>query len=291
MDVKRGVYFLAHDGVIDLVIAFLNSFRRFNPTLSLCLIPFNEEVSEISRLREEYDFLVYNGPEYLIHCDEISRSFFSTPCGQFRKLAAWEGLFDEFIYVDIDTVVQHPFDFCFDYLELYGFVTSHSNLGGIRKWVWRDSIYSADSGLSEAQIAYSANTGFIVSRRGLLSRNVVSQRVTKGAQLAEHMELQCTEQPFLNYLIVTSGVPYTSLLSISRQTGSHDIPLERWAGKSLGKIDSGKIIREEGDSEVLIVHWAGEWQSGRHERNPLWRYYRDLGISETCPEHSSVDVS
>ena len=38
-----GVYFSANDVVYDWAIAFLNSYRTFNPDLRLILIPFNEE--------------------------------------------------------------------------------------------------------------------------------------------------------------------------------------------------------------------------------------------------------
>jgi len=73
----RGVYFVANDRVIDLAIAFLNSFRKFNPTISLCLIPFRDDVSEISKLKEKYNFTIYSDLEFLNFCDSISEKFHS----------------------------------------------------------------------------------------------------------------------------------------------------------------------------------------------------------------------
>jgi len=35
---SRGVYFIANDAVIDIAIAFLNSFRRHNAAMPLCMI-------------------------------------------------------------------------------------------------------------------------------------------------------------------------------------------------------------------------------------------------------------
>lgn len=280
MKKQQGVYFLANDRCMDLAIAFLNSFRTYNPEIPLCLIPYDTDVHDLCGLSATYKFSIFDDLVTLGDCDTASLAFFSTPRGQFRKLAAWEGKFDEFVYIDIDTVVLHSVEFCFEYLKRFGFVTSHSDIPGIRKWVWKDSIYSADSGLSMAQISFSANTGFIASRRGLLSRNLVSQKVSQASTLAEHMELFCVEQPLLNYLIVTAGVPYSSLLTIARTTGSHEIPLERWAGRPIGRIVDGKVIVENGSPPILLVHWAGEWQSGRHQTNPLWRYYRDLGVRQ-----------
>jgi hypothetical protein len=40
---SMGVYFSANDVVYDWAIAFLNSYRTFNPDLRLILIPFNDQ--------------------------------------------------------------------------------------------------------------------------------------------------------------------------------------------------------------------------------------------------------
>lgn len=54
-----GVYFSANDVVYDWAIAFLNSFRTFNPDLRLLLIPFNEQCDRLLQLRERYGFELY----------------------------------------------------------------------------------------------------------------------------------------------------------------------------------------------------------------------------------------
>ena len=44
---KRGVYFLANDQCVELTIAFLNSFRFWNPSISLCFVPFDDRVASV----------------------------------------------------------------------------------------------------------------------------------------------------------------------------------------------------------------------------------------------------
>lgn len=271
---ERAAYFLANDYVLDLVVAFLNSFRRFNPSLNLCLIPFDENTTELERLQDKYRFTIFSDRAVLKACDELSIPFHGRIVGQYRKLAMWEGEFEEFVYVDVDTVVLTDLSFVFQFLSQFEFLNSHSNLPGLRKWVWKDSIIEANI-LSREQIEYSANMGFIVSRKKNLKFRDVSANLPAALALAPHMELNCTDQPFMNYLVVTSGKRYTSLLSIARQSGRTDIPLERWAGKSLGDIRDGQIPVEPGKPPVLLVHWAGEWQRDWHMTNPLWRHYRD----------------
>ena len=47
---QRGVYFLANDGILDMAIAFLNSFRTYNPSTALCLIPYADDVEQLTSL-------------------------------------------------------------------------------------------------------------------------------------------------------------------------------------------------------------------------------------------------
>ena len=168
MNTKRGVYFLANNYVIDFAIAFLNSFRSYNPDIPLCLIPYDSNYDKIAALYEKFNFTIFNDEKVINACDDISSLFPSSISGGFRKLAMWEGPFDEFIYIDVDTVVLSNLDFVFNILLAFDFITSHSSIPVIRKWVWKDSIYTA-SILNEEQINYAANTGFIISHKKALS--------------------------------------------------------------------------------------------------------------------------
>ena len=152
--------------------------------------------------------------------------------GQFRKFCAFEGPFDEFIYIDCDTVVLKDVYFTFQFLDRYAFVFSHSDLPQLRQWVWKDSIFAAQV-LTEEQIVFAANTGFFASKAGHLSIREAETKLAEGLILVEHMELLCAEQPYLNYLIVTSGKPFTSLLRLQQSAPWCNMSLELWAGHKL----------------------------------------------------------
>lgn len=275
----HGVYFLANDRVFDHVVAFLNSFREQNPAIDLCLIPFADDTARVEALASRYGFGVWADAEVLKRCDAISERFHGEVVGHYRKLAAWEGGYDRFLYIDCDTVVLRPVDFVFDYLDQYDFLSSHSDIATIRKFVWRDSIYSTTA-LTREQIRYATNTGFLASHRDALDMDRVEARLDGALALAEHMELVCCEQPLLNYLIVTSGLAYTSLSSIALKTGNWDIPQERWAGMSVDPVPNSLVPQ----SPTLLVHWAGEWEKSRRDGTPiphreLWEHYRTLSES------------
>jgi hypothetical protein len=291
--VSRGVYFLANDTILDQALGFLNSFRTYNPDLPLCLVPFADNADQVRALATRYRFTVWQDGDVLRRCDRISREFHNgRTMGQYRKLAMWTGDFDEFVYIDCDTVVLEPVDFVFEYLRRYDFLTSHSNYEEGRRWVWRESVYET-GGLTRDQIEFAANTGFVASHSGLIDPEKIALNLAAPLALAPHMELLCAEQPLLNYLIVTSGLPYSSLSVVAAQTGDADIPQEKWAGRYIGRVENGRIASPD-CRRVLLVHWAGEWQrigseGGQLPYHDLWHHYRAMsaptagGAAEAAP--------
>lgn len=276
MSERRGVYFLANDYVLDRTIAFLNSFRKHHADTPLCLIPFADDTDELLELQSRYDFTVWPGdPALLESCDEISRSFHGEVKGHYRKLVAWEGEYDEFIYVDTDTVLLRDMGFVFPLLDRFGFVATVSGHPAVRPWVWRDSV--RDTGALEPwQIAYSAETCFVASRKECLRFADVTARLPDALELAPHMALETYEMPVLNYLMVTSGWPCTSLWALPGGG-----PVARWAGEPIGEVRDGQLVSPAG-RPVFLVHWSGLWW--QHERgelaqlpqHELWSHYRNL---------------
>ncbi len=273
----RGVYFLANNRVFEQAVAFLRSFRTYNPTIPLCLIPFDDEFDRIAALEEAYDFSIFDDTLMLACCDAISAEFHGHTLGTYRKLVAWEGKFDTFAYIDIDTVVLDSVDFAFEQLRRAHYVASHSNLDGLRPWVWKDDIFETHL-LTQPQIDYSANTGFFVSVRGILPMKHIFAKLHTALELRDHMVLNCMEQPFLNYLVVTSGYVYTSLLTLRIRGIAPDVKVEWWAGSEGATVERGKLRPPIG-GPVFLVHWAGVWHLARESGEPvpykeLWDFYR-----------------
>lgn len=277
---SRGVYFLANNTVFEQVVAFLRSFRTHNPDIPLCLIPYNDDVDRITALSHAYSFSILVNPALMRECDSIGENFHGKVLGTYRKLAAWEGIFESFIYIDVDTVVTGPINFAFEQLAHGDYIASHSDIENIRCWVWKDNVYATHL-LTAPQIAFAANTGFFVSRRGIFPIEHCRAKVQGALQLKDSMELGCMEQPFLNYLVVTSGYKYTSLLKLLKSGTSAEACVEWWAGTPGGPVDNGKIIHPDG-SHVFLVHWAGIWQqkdssSAEFPYKDLWEFYRRPG--------------
>lgn len=276
MERVSGVYFIANDDVVDQAIAFLKSFRRFNPTLPLCLIPFAANDSQVAALHREYSFSVWRDHELLDRCDWLSRLFHGRTLGHYRKFVTWSGPFERFIYIDCDTVVLRSLNVVFGLLDRFDVVSAFSDDPGSRHWVWRDSI-DRTRALTAEQAGFAANTGFFGSRRGFLPLDRVIDRAPAALALAEHMELTCYEQPVLNFMIVTSGGRYTSLRVLAG--GSPDIPVELWAGELDMVVRDGLVVSPAFPAPVMM-HWAGQWDRVRAgdllPYRELWEFYRYL---------------
>jgi len=277
--ITKGVYFLANDQIYDLTVAFLNSFRKCNPFISLCLIPFNDSILKISALSEKYNFSIWSDASSLEYCDHLSLNFHHNVIGQYRKLVMWTGIFDEFLYIDTDTIVLQNIDFVFRLLAEFDFLTSYSNLKAIEKWVWKESVYDNPL-LTHQQIAYAANTGFIASKKGLLPLELVQNKVQEALQLKYCMELSCLEQAFLNYLIVTSGKKHTSLFTLIDSDLYTEKYLECWGGEKIIKI-RGELYKTENHAlyKILFIHWAGLWQKQKIDYQ-LFRILKGIGLAK-----------
>jgi hypothetical protein len=255
--------------------------------MPLCLIPFDDRFEEIARLQGQYNFSLWPALDLLRQCDEISCMFHGRVVGHYRKLAMWDGHFDEFTYIDTDTVVLESLDVVFSLLPDFAFLTSTSDMPHTMRGVWKKSVFDVVN-LSERQIRFAANTGFIASRKGALTFDEITARLPAAMELVPHMELLCMEQPLINYLIVTSGKPYSSLLALMRIRRRWDIPLEVWGGDPIGTVKHGPILWPP-RPRVLLVHWAGESHKalkGTMPNQELWSFYRNLG----CESQIEIDI-
>jgi hypothetical protein len=261
-----GIYFLANDRVLELSIAFLNSVKTFEPELPVCFIPFDSDIGSLLRLSEDYGFSVWSDGSVLQRCDAISRQFHSDTLGQYRKLAIWEGQYEQFVYIDVDTILLSSLEAIFPLLREHDVITGVSNLESIRRFVWSGD---ATVLLPELDVKYAANTGFIASKRGILSLQMAETWLNHAMALKNQMELDCAEQPFLNYLIVTSGMKYTSLSQLRRNGITPLLPKQVWAGS----FDEDLLVEE---ALPLLIHWAGRWQRGDHLKSSIWQHFRAL---------------
>ncbi|NEO93666.1 MAG: class I SAM-dependent methyltransferase [Moorea sp. SIO3G5] len=254
---RIGVYFSANDVVYDWAVAFLNSFRTFNPDLRLILIPFNEQCDRILKLQDNYTFEVYTDPSFK-KLEAIGQAFElgHTPTGKywFRRYASFWGPLDLFMYLDarqvvladLKPIIQALEDYNFDFLHFDCAINQVYEPGELRRKLLKKG--KARGFLS----------GLWISKKGLFTIEEFDSLSTKALKVRYQLNPRNTDQAFINYCCDMKPVKYGHVSEVlggicqnawARQPGSiyqQDGKYYLW---DYGGLDHKK--------QVILIHWAG----------------------------------
>lgn len=248
-DTKTGIYCLANDGVLDWMIAFLESVRTYEPNRRLIVIPFNENITKLAQLADRYQFEFFEDQSLLKALDEVGatlRPQRDIHIHRFRTLASFLGPLEEFIFLDSDIVLLDQLD---DLFAAY----RHENCqfmyyyGGLF-----DAVYVPGEFREKMIREYAANgfnAGSFLSSKGLFTLEKIQQLGYDAAQIKDAFPRQCVVQPFINYCVDISR--------LKTQSFSNAIPN---LGPEWAKFEP---IEKVGDSyqvtgkRVIYTHWAG----------------------------------
>ncbi|BAY66029.1 hypothetical protein NIES22_61420 [Calothrix brevissima NIES-22] len=252
-----GVYFSANDVVYDWAIAFLNSFRTFNPDLRLILIPFNDECDRLLKLSDTYKFEVYTDSSFS-RLEAIGQAFELgyTPTGPywFRRYASFWGPLNYFMYLDVRQLVLADLKPFIKAVETLGFDFLHYDCA-------IDQVYQQGAFRQELLRqgrGRGFNSGRWASRHGLFSIEEFEQLAESALKIRNQLNPRNTDQAFINYCCDIKPVRYGHLAEVIGGICQHG-----WARQS-GKIyqkdrkyylwDYGGLDHKK---QLFIMHWAG----------------------------------
>jgi hypothetical protein len=275
-----GVFFSANDVVYDWAIAFLNSFRTFNPDLRLILIPFNEQCVRLLKLSEVYEFETYIDSSFQ-RLEAIGKSFELgyTPTGPywFRRYAAFWGPCEHFMYLDARQVVLGDVEPAINALDKFGFELLHFDCAVNQ--VYEPGDLRTD--LLRAGKARGFNSGRWISRKGLFTIEDFEALAAKALKVRHQLNSRNTDQAFINYCCDVRSVRYGH---ISEVLGN--LCHIHWARQS------GNIYQNQGRSflwdyggtdhkkQLLLVHWAGYKLS---PLMPRWQLFQKYFLQRQTP--------
>lgn len=274
VDLKIGVYFSANDIVYDWAIAFLNSFRKFNPDLRLILIPFNDDCDRLLQLQDKYNFEVYIDPSF-DRLEAIGQAFElgHTPTGPywFRRYTAFWGDCDRFMYLDVRQVILSDLtplitaldEFNFDFLYYDCAINQVYEPGEFRQQLLR------------AGKGRGFNSGRWAARKRLFSIEEFEQLAASALKVRAQLNPRNTDQAFINYCC-----DFKPLRSGHFAEVIGGICQSAWARQS------GQIYQADGVSrlwdyggtdhkkQVVLLHWAGyKLGATMPHRNLFDRYF------------------
>jgi hypothetical protein len=273
------VYFLANDRVLDWAVAFLESFRRHNPELPLAAIPFADDTAALRRLTTRYRFRVLDHPD-LGRLDQLGRGFgdrlFANGrthlIGTFRKLAAFSGEFEVFLFLDADVVVLD---------DLRPFLRAVA-AGGQRLLYCDadlDQVYRPGPFREEMVRAHGArgfNTGAWGSARNALTVGDLEE-VHRQALRVQESFAPTSEQPFLNFCFDVLRLPYARYCDVVEDTA-----VLHWAGYPHYRCRGGRWEVSDPSApdygkNVRLLHWAGTGMGWAAPYRELFLGYRLAG--------------
>ncbi len=135
----RGIYTLANDVVYDQLVALINSIEaNVSPDIPICIIPYDER---LDRVKQEVDLRAnvtlfdneasiqrwekFAHQVWAVHPgakkSRLSRNWWSIGHLQ-RKMCAFDGEFEKFVFCDADSLAMKPFNDIFEKLNTYDFV-------------------------------------------------------------------------------------------------------------------------------------------------------------------------
>ena len=252
-----GVYFSANDVVYDWTIAFLNSFRKFNPDLRLILIPFNQQCDRLLQLQSKYNFEIFIDPSF-DRLEAIGQAFElgHTPTGRywFRRYAAFWGLCDRFLYLDARQVVLADITPLISALDKFDFEFLHYDCA-------IDQVYQRGEFRQEL-LRQGKGRGFLsglwASRKGLFSIEEFELLAANALKIREQLNPRNTDQAFINYCCDLKPLRYGHFAEVIG-----GICENAWARQSGTIYQSDGIYRlwdyggQDHKKQVVLMHWAG----------------------------------
>jgi lipopolysaccharide biosynthesis glycosyltransferase len=271
----RGIYIVANDRVIDNAIALLNSIRYYDPEVTIYLIPFNDNYHKVAeQLATLHKVQIFPDLElidkFTKRIGEIfDRDFLALP-NKMRKLVAWFGPLDEFIYIDTDIVVFEKIADNLDKLsEVDFFCCDYHHANDKLRNIFSPFVKEQQI-FSDAQLQDVFNSGFWASKKGIITEQQMDEALRECAVHREYFDFSegVTDQPILNYLVLKLIAKRGNLVKIpGGGPGS-------WAGSQ--NFQQQDYALYDRGQRLKYLHWAGTRIKTGSPYWQLWEHYRYL---------------
>lgn len=277
---EQGIYILANDRVYKETRAFLNSVRTFNENIDIVLIPFNEDISEVSGLLAgDPHGHVFRDRELIDRqAAELRKGLgrnWPREINRHRTHLCWFGPFERFLYLDIDMVVFRDMEKVLSYLEKNDLVWCDYQFRKGLRFVFSDKALE-EGVVRRSELKLLFNGGFWASRKGLFSFEEYLDVMRFCGAAKDLLDLSSggSDQPLLNMLSLKLIDNERKLnLATLREGG---FSAGNWAGSDHFIRKDHKLFDPKRGEELAFLHWAGIRIEKGCPYWDIWKYYRDI---------------
>ncbi|WGV27330.1 Npun_R2821/Npun_R2822 family protein [Halotia branconii] len=257
----NGICTLGNDYVFDQLVALLNSIDAIlGDKTPVCIYPFDEQIQRISQeIAHRPNVFIYDDQDVINRWDKFMLE--ASPAsmnrdkyriyGGHRRFCAFDAPFDNFIYMDADTLVMNSLDLVFDKLNEYDCVVYDF------QFKHPDKVYNVNSSklfqvFDEERIQKEIFcSGFYASKKGLFPEEQIA-KLSSYLKAGEQEILYPTgDQPVLNYMFMRSGIQVYNL--------AHHLPSNQITGCSVtsNHFQEKDNILYDQDNRLTYIHYIG----------------------------------
>jgi hypothetical protein len=300
----KGICTLGNDYVFDQLVALLNSIDVFlGSEIPVCIYPFDEQTQRIEQeIAKRPNVFLYDDQESIQRWDQFMLE--ASPAsmtrkyriyGGHRRFCAFDAPFEEFVYLDADTLVMDSLALVFAKLNEYDCVVYDF------QFKHPDKVYNIespkllqvfDADRLEKEIFCS---GFYASKKGLFNHEK-REKILSYLEAGEREILYPTgDQPVLNYMFMRTGMKICNL--------SHHLDKNKVAGNTVTSKhfeEKDHILYDKGN-RLTYLHYIGIHPrinqavcAGENIDFPyrdLFLYYRYLHEPDKRPIFTSPPIS
>lgn len=211
----NGICTLGNDIVFDQLVALLNSIdAHIGTEIPICIYPFDEQLERISiEISNRPNVFIYDDRESIRRWDEFMLE--ASPAsmnrdryriyGGHRRFCAFDAPFDNFVYMDADTLLMNSLEPVFSKLDEYNCVVYDF------QFLYPDKVYNVkspkltqvfDEKQIESQIFCS---GFYASKRGLFPEEKLEWLLSHLKNNESEILYPKGDQSVLNYIFMRPG--------------------------------------------------------------------------------------
>lgn len=245
------IYTLANDKTLDWLFGLVGSLQKAGCELSINVIPFDKQTIKLRKSINTWRSVQLWEPPELKQLDEIGRKICDTEYryGLFRKFATFWCPHETFIYLDTDIVVGGNPAL---WIDRYKHVRAEADIVAMDDgwtFVFRPGRLSEEFIRNKRA---AVNSGFWISRRGLISFENVLCAIDSAQQYKNEFMSEYGEQSFWNYLmwhnkLMVRTFPVLGSEFVNWAWATHGVT----PGDGLGFVNSSSALI------VPFLHWAG----------------------------------
>jgi hypothetical protein len=257
----NGICTLSNDVVYDQLVALLNSIEvTLGAETPVCIYPFDQKLKKVkAEVEKRPHVFIYDNAESIQRWDDFM--FKIAPerlnkkvrlYGAHRRFCAFDDPFEQFVYMDADTLLMSSLDHVFEKLSDYDWVVYDFQTSDPSK------IYNLNS--SKLKSIFDQQridseifcSGFYGSKKWLFNTETLDLFVSllNGGE-SEILYRGAGEQPILNYMVMRSGIPSYNF--------AHHLPTEEKVGCCVVSnhfTEKDHILYDKGN-RLTYVHYIG----------------------------------